>query len=109
MDIVLATKVLSRLALSKDFELTVQDNYISTIKAKYIGIIDFGKNSKMGIKVYFIEEVQQDDVLRHNSQFNKDFVSKYYVKHKVFVTETLNNKLKKIVIINHRRSKWKTM
>jgi hypothetical protein len=108
MDIVLVTQILSRMVTSKDFCLTVKENNISTIKSKYIGIIDYGKNSKKDIKVYFVEEVNQDDVLRHNSQFNKkDFVSKYYVKHRVFVAEALNNQLKKIIIINHRRSKWK--
>jgi hypothetical protein len=83
-------------------KIIVQKNRVRTILADYMVHIENPSNEH---HVLFVTKVKQDDLLRQNSQFNKNFKSSYYVNQEVLVTEALDNKLKKIIIINNRRQK----
>lgn len=101
LDIVNVTSIAARYAKGNSV-ITVMPNRIKTIRADFVVSVENDGNQS---NILFISKVLKDDILRYNSQFTKEFASKYYVSSEIMVTEAFGNQLRKVILINNRKSR----
>lgn len=81
--------------------LQIKPNTVKAIRADFMAFIDCGYNK---LSIIFISKVLQNDLLSYNSQFDKNFITYYYVNNKVAITKSFCKSLNKYIIINARKS-----
>lgn len=81
--------------------LQVKPNTVKTIIADFMAFVDCGYGKLL---VLFLSKVPKNDLLNHNSQFDKNFITYYYANHEVCLTKSFCKSLNKYVIINARRA-----
>lgn len=81
--------------------LQIKPNTVKTIRADFMVFIYCGYGK---LFVLFMSKVPKNDLLNHNSQFDKNFIAYYYTNHEVCFTKSFCKSLNKYVIINARRS-----
>lgn len=102
LNVIDVARTLSGFLKDKEIKLLhVYPNTIKTLMVDYIGYVEL-PNSDIGI--YLISKVQQDDLLRYNSQFSKEFRTCYFAQDEIAITKSLSKSLNKIMIINTRKN-----
>ena len=96
------SKFLSKGATEKPKAMIAEENPIKSLRVDYLVHFDYGKFHK----IFVISKISQNELLSYNSQFTKEYQTKFFVDTQIALTEIHCKDLKRVLIIkNHTRIK----
>ena len=92
------SRFLSKTVNEKPKAMIAEENPIKSLRVDYLVHFDYGKSHK----VFIVSKISQNELLSYNSQFTKEYSTKFFVDTQIALTEVHCKGLKRVLIIKNR-------
>ena len=92
------SKLLSKTVSEKPKAMVAEENPIKSLRVDYLVHFDYGQSHK----IFVVSKISQNELLSYNSQFTKEYSTKFFVGTQIALTEVHCKDLKRVLIIKNR-------
>ena len=92
------SRFLSKTVNEKPKAMIAEENPIKSLRVDYLVHFDYGKSHR----VFIVSKISQNELLSYNSQFTKEYSTKFFVDTQIALTEVHCKGLKRVLIIKNR-------